>query len=39
MSDLESEICVPCRGGVPPMPAHEAAALLAEVPGRPTTRT
>ena len=33
MSALQTEDCVPCRGGVPPLTATEIAALLPEVPG------
>jgi len=33
MSNLLHSICVPCRGGVPPLAPDEARALLAEVPG------
>jgi 4a-hydroxytetrahydrobiopterin dehydratase len=32
MSALAQETCAPCRGGVPPLPATEAQALLREVP-------
>jgi 4a-hydroxytetrahydrobiopterin dehydratase len=32
MSALAQETCEPCRGGVPPLPAAEAQALLREVP-------
>ena len=28
---LADRTCVPCRGGVPPMPPHEIAALLTEL--------
>jgi 4a-hydroxytetrahydrobiopterin dehydratase len=31
MSDLATKSCVPCRGGVPPLDADEAANLLAEL--------
>ncbi|MGI9038971.1 MAG: 4a-hydroxytetrahydrobiopterin dehydratase [Gemmatimonadota bacterium] len=31
MSDLATKSCVPCRGGVPPLDADEAAKLLAEL--------
>lgn len=30
---LADKACVPCRGGVPGLAAHEAEALLAETPG------
>lgn len=30
---LENETCEPCRGGVPPLNAPEAQALLPDVPG------
>ena len=33
MSDLASKECVPCRGGVPPLPADEIAALLEKLGG------
>jgi 4a-hydroxytetrahydrobiopterin dehydratase len=33
MSALARETCVPCRGGVPPLPRSEAETLLREVPG------
>jgi 4a-hydroxytetrahydrobiopterin dehydratase len=31
MSMLASQSCVPCRGGVPPLSAQEAAPLLAQL--------
>lgn len=31
--DLAEQKCVPCRGGVPPLSAEEAQALLRETPG------
>jgi len=31
MTDLAEQTCVPCRGGVPPMEADEAARLLAHL--------
>ncbi len=31
MSDLAAKQCVPCRGGVPPLPAAERERLLAEL--------
>jgi 4a-hydroxytetrahydrobiopterin dehydratase len=31
MSDLAAKSCVPCRGGVPPLEAAEAAKLLQEL--------
>lgn len=33
MSDLASKECVPCRGGVPPLPADESAKLLGKLGG------
>lgn len=33
MTDLVGRTCVPCRGGVPPMPRAEAEAYLREAPG------
>ncbi|MDP9014675.1 MAG: 4a-hydroxytetrahydrobiopterin dehydratase [Pseudomonadota bacterium] len=33
MTGLAAKKCVPCEGGVPPMSAAEAAALLAELHG------
>ena len=33
MSELASRECVPCRGGVPPLPVSEAEKLLAELDG------
>ena len=30
---LTSKTCVPCRGGVPPLPSAEARAFLKETPG------
>ncbi len=33
MSSLASKQCVPCKGGVPPMPPDRVADLLKEVPG------
>jgi 4a-hydroxytetrahydrobiopterin dehydratase len=32
MSELASKICVPCRGGVPPLTAKEIEPLAKEVP-------
>lgn len=32
MSELASKICVPCRGGVPPLGGQELEALAKEVP-------
>ena len=32
MSALQTEDCVPCRGGVPPLGTSEIEALLPEVP-------
>lgn len=29
---LEAKSCVPCKGGVPPMPMDEASRLLQEIP-------
>ena len=31
MSELASKECVPCKGGVPPLPETESAALLDEL--------
>ncbi|HYM59659.1 MAG TPA: 4a-hydroxytetrahydrobiopterin dehydratase [Thermoanaerobaculia bacterium] len=31
MPDLAKEKCIPCRGGVPPMPAAESEALRSEL--------
>jgi 4a-hydroxytetrahydrobiopterin dehydratase len=31
VSDLASRECVPCRGGVPPLPVEEQLALLAQL--------
>ncbi len=31
MSDLAARTCVPCRGGVPPMPDDQIAPLLAQL--------
>lgn len=33
MSELAGRQCVPCRGGVPPLPADEIATLLSELQG------
>jgi 4a-hydroxytetrahydrobiopterin dehydratase len=33
MTDLAGKTCVPCRGGVPPMPKAEAEGYLREAPG------
>ena len=33
MTDLAGKTCVPCRGGVPPMPKAEAESYLREAPG------
>jgi 4a-hydroxytetrahydrobiopterin dehydratase len=33
MSELSSRDCVPCRGGVPPLPAAETEKLLAQLDG------
>ena len=30
---LEAKQCVPCRGGIPPLPREDAEQLLAEAPG------
>ena len=30
---LADKVCVPCRGGVPPMPADESASMLAQLDG------
>jgi 4a-hydroxytetrahydrobiopterin dehydratase len=31
--DLQSKICTPCRGGIPPLAGQEAQRYLAQVPG------
>lgn len=33
MTELAAKTCVPCRGGVPPMPKDEAERYLREAPG------
>ncbi len=33
MSDLASKQCIPCRGGVPPLPPDRIAELLTQVHG------
>lgn len=33
MSGLAKKECVPCKGGVPPMPAKQASKLLAQLNG------
>jgi 4a-hydroxytetrahydrobiopterin dehydratase len=33
MTELEKMVCVPCRGGEPPLGAEEIGRLAAEVPG------
>jgi 4a-hydroxytetrahydrobiopterin dehydratase len=33
MTKLEDRSCVPCRGGVPPLPPARIRELLAELPG------
>jgi 4a-hydroxytetrahydrobiopterin dehydratase len=33
MNDLASRQCVPCRGGVPPMEAHEIEKFLKDLDG------
>ncbi len=33
MTPLTQKFCVACAGGTPPLPADQAQALLAEVPG------
>lgn len=33
MSDLASQTCKPCRGGVPPLRGDELTSLLARLPG------
>ena len=33
MTDLAGKTCVPCRGGVPPLPKAEAEGYLREAPG------
>ena len=32
-AELAAKSCVPCRGGVPPLPRDEAERYLAETPG------
>ena len=32
MASLASKTCVPCRGGVPPLTAHEAEELRGQAP-------
>ena len=31
--DLTSRSCTPCRGGIPPLSAHDAESYLASAPG------
>jgi 4a-hydroxytetrahydrobiopterin dehydratase len=31
--ELAAKTCVPCRGGIPPMPREDAETLLADTPG------
>lgn len=33
MSDLASQTCEPCRGGIPPLRGDELTSLLARLPG------
>ena len=33
MNDLAQRQCVPCRGGVPPLPSEEIAKLLTQLEG------
>ena len=33
IEDLKKKKCVPCEGGVPPVPFEEAQRLLADLPG------
>jgi 4a-hydroxytetrahydrobiopterin dehydratase len=33
MTELAAKTCVPCRGGVPPMPKAEAERYLRDAPG------
>jgi 4a-hydroxytetrahydrobiopterin dehydratase len=33
MNDLAERQCVPCRGGVPPLPSEEIARLLTQLDG------
>jgi len=33
MNDLAGRQCVPCRGGVPPLPSEEIAKLLTQLDG------
>jgi len=33
MSDLKSKTCVPCKGGIPPLSAGEASAMVDQIPG------
>lgn len=32
-NDLAAKTCTPCQGGIPPLPADKARALLSEAPG------
>ncbi len=33
MTDLADRVCVPCKGGVPPLGEHEVSRLLAQIDG------
>lgn len=33
MTDLSQKVCVPCRGGIPPLAGRELASLLDQVHG------
>ena len=33
MSQLTDKSCVPCKGGIPPLSAEEAAAMMDQIPG------
>jgi 4a-hydroxytetrahydrobiopterin dehydratase len=33
MSELAEKVCIPCRGGVPPLSAGESQALAAQIEG------
>lgn len=33
MTDLAQKVCIPCRGGVPPLAGRELASLLEQVHG------
>ncbi|MGH6661681.1 MAG: 4a-hydroxytetrahydrobiopterin dehydratase [Rhodospirillales bacterium] len=33
MTGLTEKACIPCKGGIPPLPEPEAQSLLAQTPG------